>query len=280
MLDMDQQLGEPAFDRFQLIDPRVGGVKLLDQLGDAVLQMTEHGVIAARELHPLDVVGQCSDDRFELAWHVLAAVVAGRERIGKRANALLQRVEDPVVVRLRRTVDLAGERAHFVGEARQSVVGSDLGDAAAQSRDRAFQLPQCCRILAVVGERIDLPRQRMQLVVDPGEIGGGDKAVEGIPHFGKSVLDACERRAVGSGTAARIDALGQLAHLAFERLHRFPRHGVLQHDADLGEVVAQRVDRLIHAAGLEALDLNVDLAQLLLKPGELLRACPRQALGR
>ncbi len=41
-----------------------------------------------------------------------------------------------------------------------------------------------------------------------------------------------------------VDAIGELAHLAFERLDRLARHRLLQHDADLGEVVAQRVDRL------------------------------------
>jgi hypothetical protein len=38
--------------------------------------------------------------------------------------------------------------------------------------------------------------------------------------------------------------------IAFERLHRFARHRVLQHDANLGEVVAQRAVALSMPQGL------------------------------
>src|SRR5262249_23929865 len=59
-------------------------------------------------------------------------------------------------------------------------------------------------------------------------------------------------------------------YLLLDRLHRFSRQRILQHSPDLGEIVAQRLDRFVHAAGLELLDLGIHLAQLLLEAGEVL----------
>jgi hypothetical protein len=169
MLDVDQELSQAPFDRFQLGDPRVRSIELLDQLGDTVLELAEGGVIAARELHPLDLVGQSSDDGFELVRHALTAlVITCRERISERSDTLFERIEDAVVPRWARPLDLAGQGVHFVGEARQSVIGSDLGDDPSESDDCAFELVQRGGILAVLGEGIDLLRQRMQLAINPG----------------------------------------------------------------------------------------------------------------
>ena len=167
MLDMDQELSKAPFDRFQLGDPRVRSVELLDQLGDTVLELAERGVIGARELHPLDLVDQSSDDGFEIVRHALTALVTCRERISERSDTLFQRIEDAIVPRWARPLDLAGQGVHFVGETRQSVIGSDLGDEASESDNRAFELLQRGWILAVLGEGIDLLRQRTQLAIDP-----------------------------------------------------------------------------------------------------------------
>src|SRR4249920_3852537 len=151
MLDMDQELSQAPFDRFQLADPRVRSIELLDQLGDTVLELAEGGVIAARELHPLDLVDQSGDDGFELVWHALTGLVTCRERISERSDTLFERIEDAVVPRWARPLDLAGQGVHFVGETRQSVIGSDLGDDRSESEDCAFELVERGGILAVFG---------------------------------------------------------------------------------------------------------------------------------
>ena len=45
---MDEQLGQPALDRLEMVEPGVGGVELLDQLGDPILEMAERRLVAAR----------------------------------------------------------------------------------------------------------------------------------------------------------------------------------------------------------------------------------------
>ena len=102
----------------------------------------------------------------------------------------------------------------------------------------------------------------------PTRLSAGVRARSASRTSAKPALDAGKRRPVGAGVARVVDAVGELAHLCFERLDRLARHGLLQHQADLGEIVAQRVDRLVDAAGLpQRLDPGVDLAKLLLETG-------------
>ena len=55
--------------------------------------------------------------------------------------------------------------------------------------------------------------------------------------------------AIDAGVALAVDPRDERADFAFQRLDRLPRHGVLEHHADLGEIVAQRLDRMVDAAG-------------------------------
>src|SRR5438067_784125 len=140
-----------------------------------------------------------------------------------------------------------------------------MGDNVTQRDDRVFQVPQRRRILAVVREAIDLFRQLLQFPVDSWKLLRWSKAAQSIANFAKSPLDICEGPRISSCIAAMIDALSELVHLLLDRFHRFTRHRILQHDPDLGEVVTQRIDGFVDAAGLEFLDLSIDLAELLLE---------------
>jgi hypothetical protein len=50
-----------------------------------------------------------------------------------------------------------------------------------------------------------------------------------------------------------------------------PRHRFLEHQADFGEIVAQRLERRIDPTGPQRLDKRRDPAQLLLEIGQILR---------
>src|SRR5262249_16569339 len=89
----------------------------------------------------------------------------------------------------------------------------------------------------------------MQLAVDSGKILRGSELAHRVSDLGKPALDAGQSSAIGACVATLLDALGQFAHLALDRLNRLARHRLLQHRADLSEAVAQRVDRLPNAAG-------------------------------
>ena len=62
---MHQQIGEAALDRFEIAEPRVGGVEPFDQLGDAVFECAERGVIGVRELDPFEFFDQPGREAFQ-----------------------------------------------------------------------------------------------------------------------------------------------------------------------------------------------------------------------
>jgi hypothetical protein len=47
---MHQEVAQPALDRFEMREPRVGCIELLDQFDDAVFEMAECDIVAARAL--------------------------------------------------------------------------------------------------------------------------------------------------------------------------------------------------------------------------------------
>ena len=281
VLEMDQQLGKPALDRLEMVETGVGGVELLDQHGDPVLEVAERHVIAAGELDPLDLVDQSRHHGFHLARHVMAVAVARFERIRERGDPALEVREHVAAAAGGDLVDLVAKRAHLVGEFRQRVVGRRMRDDAAHRDDRPFELLERRRILAVAGDQVDLVRELPHRFVDDDEILGRRHGAQGVAHFGEPAFDAGDGGTIGAGVAGVVDAVRELADFAFERLDRLARHRLLQHGADLGKVVAQRVDRLVEPAGpAERLDLCVDLAKLALETGKLLGPRPRQRVGR
>ena len=63
VLEMDEQFGQPALDRFEVAEAGVGGVELFDQPGDPVLEMADRRLVGARELQPFELVGEGPIDR-------------------------------------------------------------------------------------------------------------------------------------------------------------------------------------------------------------------------
>ena len=96
---------------------------------------------------------------------------------------------------------------------------------------------------------------RLHRLVEPDEAFGRRQAAQRVAHLGESALEPGQRRGVNAGATLAVDALGERTHLGFERLDRPARHRLLDHEADLGEVVAQRLDRAVDPAGPQRLDL-------------------------
>ena len=72
-LEMHQQVGQAALDRVELVEPGVGGVELLGQLGDAILQRAERELVALAQLRAVEPLAQLADRAFELGRHRAAA---------------------------------------------------------------------------------------------------------------------------------------------------------------------------------------------------------------
>ena len=88
LLEMHQQVGQPAFDRAELIEPGVGGVELLGQLGDAVFQRAERELVALAQLHAVEPLAQLADRAFELRRHGAAAFHHGGDARFQPGRAL------------------------------------------------------------------------------------------------------------------------------------------------------------------------------------------------
>ena len=72
LVDMHQEIGEPALDGFEIAEPRIGSVEPLDQLGDAVLKVAQSRVIGVGELHPFELLDQAGEKLLEFARHRVA----------------------------------------------------------------------------------------------------------------------------------------------------------------------------------------------------------------
>ena len=94
VLEMNEELRQAALDRFEMIEPGIRGVQFLNQLGDAALEMAKRGLIAAAQLHALDLVRQAFKNSFELDGHALPALVTRGERVGEHGNSFFQRIEN------------------------------------------------------------------------------------------------------------------------------------------------------------------------------------------
>ena len=131
-----------------------------------------------------------------------------------------------------------------------------MGDDAAQPDDGAFEL------LAARPDPACSPPTRSILCVrfahrsrrSPTRLLGRRERAQRVAHLGQPVFDAGERRLVDAGMALAVDALGERADLGFERLDARARHRLFHHQADFGEIVAQRLDRAVDAAGPHRLD--------------------------
>ena len=91
LLDVNQQIGEPALDPFKQPEPRIRNIEPLDQTGDAVLEMRERGVIGMGELHPFELLDQAGQKLLQLARHRMPGFGRGIDGAGERVDAVLQR---------------------------------------------------------------------------------------------------------------------------------------------------------------------------------------------
>ena len=82
LVDMHEQIGEPALDRFEIAEPCIGRVEPLDQLGDAVFESAERCVIGVGELNPFELFDQPGKKLLKFARHGVSRFGRGIERIG------------------------------------------------------------------------------------------------------------------------------------------------------------------------------------------------------
>ena len=208
VLDMHQQIGQAALDRFQVAEARVGGVQPLHQLDDAILEMADRDIVAARLLDLLDLVGQRLHQRFQPRRHVVAALRALGQRVGERGNAMLEIVERIAAVAGRRHVlDLLGQHLHLGRKSGHRVVEATW---LAISRSVVMACSSCCSVAGSFCATIRsiLCARRGHRVVEADQVFRRRQPAQRIAHFGEPVLDAGERAAVDAGLAAFRDALG------------------------------------------------------------------------
>src|SRR5262249_61124404 len=104
------------------------------------------------------------------------------------------------------------------------------------------------RVLAARSNAVDLLRDRPYRVVEADQILDWRKRAQRVAPLGEAALDAGEVGGVCAGVPLAVDPLGKRADFGFERLDRLARHCLLDHQSDLGEVVAQRLDGACDAA--------------------------------
>ena len=200
---------------------RLGGLGGLRRLGHL------HGLRALRP-HRLDGVGDRSDPLIERADEIGAK---GRGK-GRGRTAL-----HPV-----------GEPAHVLRQRRQRVARGDVVHHAAQGRNRGFERLQAGRILLAGGNPVDLGGETLHGGVEPDQAFGRREAAQRVAHVAQSLLEAGERRRIGPCLQPRVELAHQRAYLAFERLDGAARHRFREGAADLGQILAQTVDRFVGAA--------------------------------
>ena len=81
-----EQFGQPALDRVEMVEAGVGGVELLDQSHDPVLEMVDRGLVGAASLELVDLVGEASHHGFEAGAHRRPAPRECSQRVGDRRD--------------------------------------------------------------------------------------------------------------------------------------------------------------------------------------------------
>ncbi len=186
------------------------------------------------------------------------------QRRGQRGQALLELVPGvAVAVEAGKLIDLGRQRVHVVGEPGQRVVGGDVGDDAAQCRDRAFELLHGRRIVVRTQDQIELGAEIADRLVVAGELLGRRQRAQHLADFAERLLDAGQSLAVAAVLAVFVDAAGQRADLVLERFDFAARHRLGDGLTDFGEFAAERRDRFLDMVGtLQRLDLAGDLEQV------------------
>ena len=252
-----------------------GGVELLRQLGDAILERAERKLIALAELHAVEPFAQRADRAFQLGRHGAAAFHQRRDpcfELGERFGAAVGGG----------ALELRAKPAHLGGKLRQRAVRGDVGDDAAQRHHGLLELLERHRValgrLAGRGDLIDLVRQAAHRLFETGQAFGRRETAERVAHLGELAFERSERRAIGAGLPGAVDPLGQGTDLGFERLDGSARHGVGQRPPDLGQIAAQRAERVLVGL-MQRRNLRVDVVELLLQAGQVRSATPVRRCG-
>ena len=264
VLDMHQQIGEPAFNRLKMAEPGIRGVELLHQRSDAIFEVTDRGIVAARKLYLLDLVGERMHQRFKLRRDNGAALRPVGECIRQRIDALLKVRQGVAAAGSERDLlDALREALHLGGKVADHFVRGHMRADIAQRADGMLELLHRRRVL-LGDDHVDLVRQSVNRVVEADEVLGRGEVVQCVTDLGEPLLDAGQRAAVDAGLPSLGDALGKPCDLPLDGIERALGHGLGQRVRDTGEFVAQGVDRVLDTRLAQRLDLTGDGAQLLL----------------
>ena len=272
-LQVAQDVVQPVLDAAEIAVARIaGGLEPLQQIRDPLFKMSKGRSRIVADLHAIETVGQGADRAFELfaalGWlRALARFQGG----GERRDALLQHRKTVALAgRTGDLVDLGRQQLHVVREPCQRFVGGDVGDDAAQRRDRAFELANRRGIVIGAQDQIELGAEIADRLVIAGELLGRRQRAEHLLDLGQRVLDAGQDLTVGAVGAGLVDAPMQRADLVLDRFDRAARHRLGDGVADLRKLAAESVDRLLGIVrALQRFDLARDLEQMALERREI-----------
>ena len=274
--DVAQQLAHAALKRIEAAEARFGRFKFLHQLGDARIKLTKPVIAGAGVVHPLDLVAKGSHHRVDVRRTVAATGGAdGFDGVGDHANAAFEGFQNIVAARRSRAVvDPLSQRAHFTGQRGQSVARRHVGNNAAQPGNRRLKLLHRCWILMTARRyRVDLLRQRVYGIDCTRQTFRRRQSAQPIANFAQTFFEGGQRRRAGAGATAAVEARRENAHLTFQRFDGAARRSIGQCAGDVGEVIAQRCNSIVHPARTQGVDLFGDVAQLVFNTCEIV---PRQ----
>jgi hypothetical protein len=100
-------------------------------------------------------------------------------------------------------------------------------------------------------------------------------------HLLQAVLDAAQCRHVGAAAIALLDARRECLHVGLQALERAARQRIVDGARDVGEIGAQRRDRILdRARPAQRLDLAGDVGQLPFEAREIRHRRARRLPGR
>ena len=275
-LDFQQvahQLLHAALDGIEIAEPRFRCFELLHQLGDTRIQLTDIRAFVARRTQAFDLVAERTHHVVDVRRRITpTARTQLFDGVRDIRDAAFKRAQDVVALRTaaRVLIDALGKCTHFVCQSGQRVVRRDVRNDAAQSGNRGFEMFERGGILLMAAcHLVDLARERMNGVDRTRKIFSRRQSAQRVANFGQPLLQRRQCRAVRAATAAGIDARGQHADFAFERFDGAARRGFGQGARDVGEIVAQCTERIVHSAGAERIDLVGDVTQLVFDAGEV-----------
>ena len=281
------QLLDAALDRAELAEPLVGRLDLVGEPHDALLRSARRrpdrcGDRSRRWLS-LSVSDLTSDSMLFgsgpiCSTRVSSAWVSSLTRCASESRPLA-----PVIAR--EVIDARAERLHVAGDRRDAFGRCDAGRELAQFVDRGLEIAQRLRIGRSCRAKLSiLCESSATRASKPGEALGRRHLVERAVHLRRG---GARCRAAPTGRRRRHSparsASASACTSACRRFERAARQRIVDGARDVGEVGAQRRDRILDAARpAQRLDLLGDVDQLPfeareIRAGRALAAAARQA---